>query len=79
MWGDTVNVISENFSSNNTKAKLEEAGWSFDGTVPSVLQIASGSGAGSATTPEFSSLVGTEATLSVSHISSGKATRTLTK
>ena len=78
MWGDTVNVISENFSSNNTKAKLEEAGWSFDGTVPSVLQIASGSGAGSATTPEFSSLVGTEATLSVSHISSGKATRTLT-
>ena len=81
LWGDNVNVISEDFSSNNTKAKLETAGWTISNTTShgtGYMQIASGSGAGSATTPAFSSLVGTKATLSVTHISSGNASRTLT-
>ena len=80
-WADNVNVLSEDFSSNNTKAKLETAGWTISNTTShgtGYLQIASGSGAGSATTPAFTSLVGTDATLSVTHISSGKASRTLT-
>ena len=81
LWADDVNVLNENFSSNNTKSKLENAGWTISNTTShgtGYLQIASGSGAGSATTPAFATLLGTEATLSVTHISSGKASRTLT-
>ena len=80
-WGANVNVINENFSTHTTKTSLEEAGWTLSGTtIPSngYLQIASGSGAGSATTPAFSALVGTTATLSVTHVSSGSASRTMT-
>ena len=80
-WAENVNVLSENFSSNNTTSKLTTAGWAISGTVSAAtgyMQIASGSGSGSATTPAFSSLVGTTATLSVAHVSSGAATRTLT-
>ena len=81
LWADDVNVLNEDFSSNNTKTKLEEAGWSFDGnlTFGNTLQVASGNGSGRATTPAFSSLVGSTATLTFSHVSSsGTKTRTLT-
>ena len=81
-WGADVIVISEDFSTNNTADKLTAAGWTLSGktSFPSTgsLQIASSSGAGSATTPAFSTLVGTTATLSVTHISSGGSTRTMT-
>ncbi len=80
-WGADVNVINEDFSTNNTADKLTAAGWTLSGTtIPATgyLQIASGSGSGSATTPAFSTLVGTTATLSVTHVSSGGSTRTMT-
>ena len=81
MWAGNVNVLSENFSSNNTIAKLETAGWVFTGSKSiqsGWLQVASGSGKGSATTPAFASLVGSSATLTFDLISASASSKTLT-
>ena len=83
-WADNVNVINEDFSTNSTIKLLNDAGWTTTGNCSmssingKALQIASGNGDGSAKTPAFSSLVGTTATLTFSHKSSGGASRTLT-
>jgi hypothetical protein len=77
-WAEDVTVISANF--DNTE------GWTLSGKTSSStalgtgagLQIASGKGLGTATSPTFSNLVGTSATLEFDHISSGSAARTLT-
>lgn len=83
VWAENVTVLSENFSTNNTIDKLTTAGWSFSSNGCTIqsnwLQIASGTYAGTATTPAFSSLVGNTATLTFKHIVSGGDTnRTLT-
>lgn len=84
VWAEEITVLSEDFTTNNTVVLLGTAGWTLSGNCSistlntKALQIASGNGAGSAQTPSFSSLVGTSATLTFSHKSSGNASRTLT-
>lgn len=84
-WADEVIVISEDFTTNNTIPLVKEAGWTLPtngcsmGTLNErALQIASSKYAASAQTPSFSSLVGTTATLTFKHKSSGNSSRTLT-
>ena len=79
-WAENVTILSADFESTS--------GWDLSGKTSSQsnkigtgnsLQIASSKGAGSATSPAFSSLVGNTATLTFNHISSsGSAARTLT-
>ncbi len=79
VWAEDVTIISADFENTD--------GWTLSGKTSSTsnkigtgksLQIASGKGEGSATSPAFSSLVGSTATLTFQHISSGSASRTLT-
>ena len=80
-WALNVNVLSEDFSSNNTIVKLETAGWTFSGKTSMQsgwLQVASGKGDGTAKTPAFASLVGNSATLTFKLISASGTARTLT-
>ena len=78
-WGDNVTVLSENFNDGSATGWTLTGNTSFQGSNGAKsLQIASGKGAGTATTPAFATLVGNTATLTFTHISSGNATRTLT-
>ena len=72
---ENVTVLSEDFSSGKPTT------WTYTGNTSiqsGTLQIASGGGAGSATTPAFSNLIGATATLTFDLTSSGSNTNTLT-
>ena len=78
-WADNVTIISANFNDGTASGWTLTGKTSYSGSGEAKgLQIASGSGEGSATTPAFTKLVGTTATLTFKHKSSGSAARTLT-
>ena len=76
---ENVNVLSENFDSGSASGWTLSGKTSYQGSSGAKsLQLASSKGEGSATTPAFSTLVGSTATLTFSIESSGSSVNTLT-